>query len=436
MANILIIEDEHALGDALAMAVIRLGHHPVSAASGGAALDRLSRAKFDAIILDIGLPDISGVEVLAALRKSGDDTPVVVITAHAALDHAIASQRLGIADYLIKPLDLRHFEEVVTSLVSRGVLTSPEPASPPPVTSLIGAAPAMHRVFLDVARACNGDMPVLVTGPCGAGKSLAARVIHHHGARASQVVRRADCRSMDEGNPLHDLLANPSGTLVLEDLDALDGRLQPVLADALSASPGSHPRLIATLRTSDGAAAETSLSPDVFHAFSAMRVDLPPLCERAGDIPALFRFFHGLLEANPARPLEISAPALCALQAYPWPGNVRELKHVVEHALAMSKGAPILPGHLPPHVSSALYDRGASLVSGELATAIARWLDSQMEITPQDDWQYDALLQEIEATMLRHLFARFDGRPTHLSTALCMNRATLRQKLRRFGIGV
>jgi len=435
MADILIIEDEHALGNALALAVIRLGHMPVSAASGAAALDRLARVKFDAIILDIGLPDISGVEVLTRLRNAGDETPVVVITAHAALDQAIATQKLGIADYLIKPLDLRRFEEVVSSLVSRGVLAHPEPAPPPAVTSLIGAARSMHRVFLDIARACSGDMPVLVSGPCGSGKSLAARVIHYHGARASQAMRRIDCRQIDHESALRDTLADATGTFLLEDLDALDARFQPVLADALAAPAGSHPRLIATLRTTGEGNANSQLTPGIFYAFSAMQVDLPPLHERAGDIPALCRFFHGMLEGHPSpRPLEISAPALCALQAYPWPGNVRELKHVVEHALAMSKGATILPGHLPPHVSAALHDHGASLVSGELESAIARWLDSQMEITPEGDWQYDAFLQEVEATMLRHLLERFDGRPTHLATALRMNRATLRQKIRRFGV--
>lgn len=431
MADILIIEDEYALGNALALAVIRLGHRPVSAASGAAALDHLARTKFDAIILDIGLPDISGVEVLSTLRNSGNETPVVVITAHAALDHAIASQKLGIADYLIKPLDLRRFEEVVSSLISRRSFTLSKPAPPTTVTTLIGAAPAMHRVFLDIARACSGDMPVLVCGPCGSGKSLAARVIHNQGPRANQSMLRVDCSQVDHEAALRDALSDVSGTLVMEDIDALDARLQAIFAETLAVNSAQHPRLIATMRTTDDAPAGTSLSPAIFYAFSTMRVDIPPLKERTGDIPALCRMFQSILDECPTQPLEISAPAMCALQAYPWPGNVRELKHVVEHALAMSKGGTIHPGHLPPHVSNALHEHGGPLVSGELQSSIARWLDSQMEITPASDWQYDAFLNEIEATMLRHLLARFDGRPTHLATALRMNRATLRQKIRR-----
>ena len=103
MAAILIIEDEHALGGALSLAITRLGHTPTLAASGAAALEKISKQSFEAIVLDIGLPDISGLEVLKKIRHAGSKIPVVIITAHATLDHAITSQKLGIADYLVNP---------------------------------------------------------------------------------------------------------------------------------------------------------------------------------------------------------------------------------------------------------------------------------------------------------------------------------------------
>ena len=122
MASILIIEDEHALGNALALAVRRLGHLPTLAASGGAALKQLGERNFEAIVIDIGLPDVSGLEVLRKIRAAGSMVPVLVISAHATLDHTITSRKLGIADYLIKPLDLQRFEEVMSSLVTKSVL--------------------------------------------------------------------------------------------------------------------------------------------------------------------------------------------------------------------------------------------------------------------------------------------------------------------------
>ena len=433
MATILIIEDEHALGGALSLAVHRLGHTPTLAASGTTALEKISKQTFEAIVLDIGLPDINGLEVLGKIRDSGSKVPVVVITAHATLDHAITSQKLGIADYLIKPLDLQRFEEVISSLVSKSILIT-EPTEPT-ATSLIGAAPGMHRVFLGIARACSGEMPVLIHGPSGSGKTLAARVIHTNSARSSYPLRRVECATIQQISALQTYLADPSGTLVLEGIDALPPALQAALAETIGQSPNTLPRLIATMNGDPREPGRTdSLRPDVFYAFSALSIEMPPLKDRSGDIAALSRFFHGL-HSTPSRPsFEITPSALYALQAYAWPGNIRELQHVLEHAWAISRGEAILPGHLPPHVADALRSSGGKIVSGELETAVARWIDSQMETVPEESWQYDAFLEEIEASMLRHLLERFDNRPTHLAAALRMNRATLRQKLRRCGL--
>ena len=100
----------------------------------------------------------------------------------------------------------------------------------------------------------------------------------------------------------------------------------------------------------------------------------------------------------------------------------------------MSRGGALLPGHLPPHVADALHASGGKVVGGELDAVIARWLDSQLEMTPEANWQYDDLLERIESAMLVHLLERFENRPTRLATALRLNRATLRQKLRRAGL--
>jgi two-component system nitrogen regulation response regulator GlnG/two-component system response regulator AtoC len=107
---------------------------------------------------------------------------------------------------------------------------------------------------------------------------------------------------------------------------------------------------------------------------------------------------------------------------------------VLEHAQAMSRGGPLFPGHLPPHVAEALRLSDGKAVSGELDAVVARWLDSRMELSAEETWHYDALLDQVEAAMLRHLLARFENRPTRLAAALRMNRATLRQKLRRAGL--
>lgn len=429
MAAILIIEDEHALGGALALAVRRLGHLPTLAASGAAALGRIEEQAFEAIVLDIGLPDISGLEVLRRIREIGSTVPVVIITAHATLDHTITSQKLGIADFLVKPLDLQRFEEVISTLVTKSIPIA-EP-SERTAASLIGAAPGMHRFFLGIARACSGVLPVLIHGACGTGKTLSARVIHSNSTVSSDPLRFVECSSIHHPSSLQAYLADPRGTLVLEGIDFLDPALQIRLAEAMARTDVPVPRLIATMQNDPQAAGEENpLRADVFYVFSALSIGIPPLVDRTGDIPALSSFFHGLSGYTPAT-FEITAAALCALQAYAWPGNVRELRHVIEHAMAMSRGGPLLPGHLPPHVAEALHSSRGKVVAGELNSVIARWIDSQMEVVPEASWQYDNLLDQIESSMLSHLMQRFENRPTRLAAALHMNRATLRQKLRR-----
>lgn len=432
MAAILIIEDEHALGSALSLAVRRLGHLPTLAASGAAALEHIKAQAFEAIVIDIGLPDISGLEVLRKIRDSGSNVPVLIITAHATLDHTITSQKLGIADYLIKPLDLQRFEEVISTLVTKSILIA-EPADHATI-SLVGAAPSMHRVFLGIARACSGDLPVLIHGPCGSGKTLATRVIHTNGNQNSAPLRLVECGAIHHLESLRAYLADPNGTLVLEGINALDPALQSALAEAMGRPDVALPRLIATMHGNPlGSDDGNSLRTDIFYAFSALLIEMPALKDRTGDIPVLSRFFHGPYGDTSAS-FEISASCLCALQAYAWPGNIRELRHVIEHALAMNRGGPLLPGHLPPHVAEALHTSGGKVVAGELDAVLDRWLDLQLELISEEDWQYDALLEQIETSVLRHLLRRFENRPTRLAAALRMNRSTLRQKLRRGGI--
>jgi DNA-binding NtrC family response regulator len=432
MSTILIVEDEHALGGALVLAIQRLGHRPMLAASGTTALERLANERIDAIVLDIGLPDMSGVEVLKRIRSSGSQVPVLVITAHATLDHAIASQKLGIADYLIKPLDLTRFEQSITALVAKGAWIA-EPAESGS-TSLIGAAPRMHEVFLAVARACAGDMPVLISGPCGSGKSLAARVIHLNSGRSNGPLRMMDCGSARTADALRSWMAEGNGTLVLENLTGMTEGLQSTLGEIVSQETKGLPRLIATMREDPRESVMSgAMREDLYYAFSTLVIDMPPLAERTGDIPALSRFFFAMHGESGTR-VEITSQALCALEAYSWPGNVRELRHVLEHARAMSRGGPVFPGHLPPHVADALRASGGKQISGELDSVLARWLESHLEVVPEEEWKYDTLLDRIESAMLGHLLEKFENRPTRLAQALRMNRATLRQKLRRLGI--
>ena len=434
MDSILIIEDEHALGTALSFAVRRAGHLPTLVATGTAGLEAMKRGTFAALVLDIGLPDMSGLEVLERVRKQKPALPVLVITAHATLDHAISAQKLGATDYLTKPLDLRQFETSLSSLVTRSAeAAQSEPATVPAAATLIGAAGCLQEVFLGIARGCAGEMAALITGPTGSGKTLAARVIHANSPRNAQPLRLIDAATIKDTDSLQTLLSDAQGTVVFEEVTALPLPVQAKLAAVLAEPDTKRPRLLATTSTSPRESVDQgTLRAELFYALSVLTIPMPPLRDRTGDLPALAAFFLGLRDAAAVMP--VTPPALAAMQAYPWPGNVRELRHVLDYAATMSRGGAIYLSHLPTHVAATVQAPGVGPVSGELDAAITRWLDSQMSATPEQSRHCDGLLDQVEAIMLRHLLQRFDNRPTHLATALRMNRATLRQKLRRAGL--
>lgn len=182
MKPILIIEDEHAVASALGAVCKRLGHEARLCSSGQRGLDELGRGDFAMAILDIGLPDISGLEVLQRIRRHTAALPVLIITAHGNLDNAVAAKKFGAAGYLVKPLDLPEVQETIRQLASAPPV-APVAATTSP-SLLIGAAPVMQRCFIEIAHACASDAPVLISGPTGTGKTLAARVIHINSTRS------------------------------------------------------------------------------------------------------------------------------------------------------------------------------------------------------------------------------------------------------------
>lgn len=425
---ILLIEDEHALGTALSILVRRMGHLPTLVASGAAGLAELERTKFAAVVLDIGLPDISGLKVLERIRRGGPNPPVLVITAHATLDHAIHAQKSGATGYLTKPLDLRHFEQTLGAMLAPVV----PPAEPLPTdarpASFIGSAPCLRDAFVGIARACAGDVPALITGATGTGKTLAAGVIHANGTRSGQPLEFLSAAATGDLSPLD---ATTAGTIVLEEITDLPPLAQMQLAVWLGTPDPHHPRLLATTALEPLAAVRDGLlREDLYYALATLTVPMPPLRERSGDIPALAAHFTGLRDDRPAPVL--TPPVLAALEAYPWPGNVRELRHVLDYAVTMSGGGPVFLSHLPAKITTTGTDTTAA--AGELESVIGRWLDAALALPEESRPAYDTLMDRLEAVALRHLLERHDHKPTHLAAAMRLNRATLRQKLRRAGL--
>ncbi len=457
MHRILIIEDEAALASALALLTKRLGYEPVTCASSALGLQKMRQTAPSLVLLDIGLPDMSGLDVLARIREHGSTLPVLVITAHGHLKNAIEAKKRGASGYLVKPLDLRELESVMRALLrpTGDTVVSAAPAGElecerDTTPFLIGSAPAMQPAFAAIAHASASDAPVLITGPTGIGKSLAAKVIHRHSARHAAPFVSLSCASLPDtvmeseifGMEQHGAAATPGhleraagGTLFLDEIVEMPASLQVKLVRFLEEKTFTRVggqqemhadlRIIASSSVSLGrAVAEKRFREDLFYRLRVLEVRLPALWERLSDLPALCSYLLATLA--PGRRLALSSDSLGVLQSYAWPGNVRELRNALEHAIAVCPGQTILPTHLPQEVRDAATTDSFTPASG-LDAALHEWLDARLREPGTD---YDAIHEELESRLLSALLPRYAHKPTVLARELRMNRATLRKKLR------
>ena len=410
--RVLVVEDEHALALALSSVVVRAGAEAVKVASGAAALEQLEEGGFSLVILDIGLPDMSGLEVLQRAFP-GDaplPIPVLVITAHGNLENAIAARKLGASDYLVKPLDLPAFQEVLGRYLKPVKKPDAMPGVVETETTLIGGAAAMQPVFREVAHACSVSMPVVISGATGTGKSLAARVIHTNGTQqgGALVTFEGDAQSSDRG-----------GTLLVEDVDGLDSADQEHLLKQIEAD--ADLRVIATTRDSlHAAVAAGRFRDDLYYRINALEIRMPDLADRIEDVPALAQYFLGRSASD--RVVVLSPEVMTILKKHSWPGNVLELRNAIEYAVGVCGGAQILPQHLP---ASVVVNRAED--AGELVAILRVWLDEAFS-EGGEKLRYADLIGGLEGELLKELLRRFDDKPTRLAAALGMNRTTLRKK--------
>jgi DNA-binding NtrC family response regulator len=454
MSEILIIEDEPALAQALAAVCQRLGHRARTTASGRAGLDALKAGDVALAILDIGLPDLSGLEVLKQARAVVRDVPIVIITAHGNLDNAVAARQLGAAAYLVKPLELPEVEQTI-----REVLATREqaPAATVPKDSkpkLLGKTAAMQRVFLEIAHATTTDAPVLLSGPTGSGKTLAARVIHEHSARAAAPFVVLHCGSLPEQLLESELFGHEKGaftgavadraghieraqggTLFLDEIGdispVVQAKLLRVVEERAFTRIGGRQDIRVDLRlitaTNKDLREEVRAGrfrEDLFYRLHVLEIAMPPLRERRQDIPMLAENFL----SSAGRPLALADGTRELLLRHEWPGNLRELRNALEYASAVCTGPVILPHHLPRELQDAV--RTAPASDARLAAELQNWIEGKLAETSD----YDALHDALEALLLKDLLARFQGKPTILARELNMNRVTLRKKLTAAGI--
>ena len=388
--RILFADDEASLQELMRIELPRLGHEATVCPDGRTALAALDRTAFDCVIVDLDMPGLGGLDVIARVRETSPDTEAVIITGKSSLESAIAAVRQGVFDYLTKPCKLADIQAVLERVRKKRELTARLRALEGRVrraegtTHLVGASAGLDAVKRLVARVAASDSTVLVRGETGTGKELVARAIHEGSPRAAGPLVAVNCGALPEHLVESELFGHrkgaftgadehraglfevaDGGTLFLDEIGELPKALQPRLLRALESGEirrvgDSHPITVdvrvvcATHRSLEEMVAQGAFREDLLFRINTFEVAIPPLRERLDDIPALVQ--HFVRKARPQTPPEadVAEPAvLAALAAHHWPGNIRELANVIEHALVLCDGLPLTVEHLPARLGAA-----------------------------------------------------------------------------------
>jgi two-component system nitrogen regulation response regulator GlnG len=470
MAHVLLIDDDAVLIPEQVRQAFPAPKHRVQVAGTGAEGLRLAAAASpDVVLLDLRLPDQSGLEVYQAIRQLDARIPVIFVTVAKGADAAIEAMKQGAYDYLFKPLDLAQLRRVVgeAAEVARRMRDPAVVAETAPDAdvdgAIVGSCPAMREVYKAIGRVAAQDVPVLITGESGTGKELVARAIYQHSPRAKGAFLALNCAAIPEQLLESELFGHEKGaftgadrrrigkfeqanggTLFLDEIGdmplALQSKMLRVLQDQQFERVGGNEtirtdvRLIAAShRDLKAWSEEGTFRPDLYYRLGVFTIHLPPLRERGEDLPMLVQHFLRRFSRELGREVgEVAPEALERLGSYPWPGNIRELQSVLKQALLQASGTVLLPTFLPELVGGPSEPGPAALPGADvdLGAFIGQRLGPDAQNLYADTHRY------VDRLLLPRVLEFTKGNQHQAAQLLGIARQTLRQKLRDLGLHV
>lgn len=445
--HILAVDDDGVACHLLQEVLEREGYRVSTATSGQEAIRLAQDVPFDLAIIDIRMPDISGIEVLKALKRTNGQLPVLMTTAYSSMNTTIEAIRQGAYDYLSKPCKIEELTITVKraleqyKLLQENQYFRQELRRKYKFENIVGTTPAMLEVYKMVARLVDSKATVLIQGESGTGKELIARAIHFNGSRAERPFVAVECASLAESLLESELFGHvrgaftgavetkkglfeiaDGGTVFLDEIAEISPALQAKLLRVLqeheirrvggTESIALDVRVIAaTNKDLESLVKAGRFRGDLFYRLNVVTIHLPPLRERQEDIPLLAsHFLRKYSEANQKLISHITAPAMALLCAYDWPGNVRELEHTIERAVTLTMNAGLLPEDLPPKL--------------------------QHRADPQDQAHGHSLLtlEELEKQHIQAVLRATQGNKKKAAQILGINRRSLYRMAKRYGL--
>ncbi|WP_437202125.1 sigma-54-dependent transcriptional regulator [Planctomicrobium sp. SH664] len=421
----------------------------------------------DAVILDVRLPDMSGLDAFDRIAKLEPRLPVIMITAYASTETAIETMRRGAFEYLVKPVDFQQLEAAVTkalevSRLNRVPALLGEDLPESVGDRIVGQSPPMQEVYKAIGRIAPAEAPVLILGESGTGKELVARAIYHYSKRSQKPFLAINCAALPETLLESELFGHEAGAFTGADqrrigkfeqvhggtifLDEIGDMSLPTQAKALrliqeqkfqrlggTQTVETNVRIIAaTNQDLEKRIAEGSFRLDLFYRLNVFCIRLPALRDRPSDIPELIEhFIRRINHVHNRRISSITHEALQLCLAYHWPGNVRELESAVRFAIIRSAGDVITPDCLPEPLRRAPEKEVKSLPSpaaGMAAFDVRQYVRALLDGNVADI--YHKVTREVDRIVLDEVLHSVDGNQVQACKKLGIARMTLRSKLR------
>jgi two-component system, NtrC family, response regulator AtoC len=462
-ASILVADDDRTIRQNLVKLLKAEGYRPLEASNGEEALARITADSPDAVLLDLKMPGIDGLEVLGQLGSALADLPVIVVTAFGGSSFAIEAMRRGAYDYLTKPFDL---DEVLLTLkralrqrdlalevkrlrsqANSGMGESPEHPRPEAEPELIGRSAAMRKVFKAIGLSSATDVTVLISGESGTGKELVAAALHRHSSRSAGPFIRVNCGALPENLIESELFGHErgaftgadrqklgrferatAGTIFLDEVGELSQAAQAKILRVLQQREFERVGGTETLRTDARVVAATHrdlagevtagrFREDLYYRLNVATIAIPPLRDRPEDIPLLTEhILHRIESRHGWGELSISAEAVSLIQGRPWPGNVRQLENALARAAIRSQGRAILPEHLDPDPHDEPSFTGTD--------------------DPAETYPLRVMLAEVERRAIQRALLACGGNRTQTAERLGISRRQLFDKIREYDLQV
>jgi two-component system response regulator PilR (NtrC family) len=451
--RVLVVDDEKSMRDLLAITLEKEGYDVTLADGGEAAVEAIRRDAFDAILTDLRMPKVDGLQVLRSAKDLSPETTVIVITAVASTETAVEAMKLGAYDYVTKPFKLDEVKLIVKNALERKRLRDEnlylrkQLETQYRFENIIGKSPRIVEVFDTIRKIADSGSTVMITGESGTGKELVARAIHFNSHRRDKPFLSVNCGAIPEGlmeselfghvkgaftgavsNKVGLFSAAEGGTLFLDEITEIPALLQVKLLRAIqereirrvgdTRDVKIDVRLIAASnRDLETAVSEGIMREDLFYRLNVIPIRLPPLRERREDIPLLVAHFLQKFGKELGKEVRgVTPEALAVLERHHWPGNIRELENVVERAIVLGAGEVLGADSLPESVRRERPLRG---------------MDVDL---PEEGMDLEATLDGLERRYLQRALERTQGVQTKAAELLRMTFRQFRYKFQKHNL--